>query len=32
LLRWATLPEQSGPKSGGGAAVALSVGGAGSPS
>jgi len=26
LLRWATVPEQSGPKSGGGAAVLLSLG------
>jgi len=32
LLRWATVPEQSGPKTGGGAAVPLSMGAAGSPS
>jgi len=32
LLRWAIVPEQSGPKSGGGAAVSLYVGEAGSPS
>jgi len=32
LLRWATVPEQSGPKSGGGTAVPLSVWGAWTPS
>ena len=31
-LRWATVPQQSGPKSEGEAAVPLSVAGAGSPS